>query len=771
MIPSRYSLGTAPLILATLFGGGCLAGNTNPEETSEPVAVNHAPLISDFATIFQNGTLATFADITNTGAGALDLSSTVGLTACDVKALYAVTLTAGVYSLWFSNDSGQSWAKQTTAGLGPEIACDHSVLATLDGRKRLFAAPLSIDGSIGTFALQTNTTTVDRIQGGDGSIYGVKLGSGGNQLFIASGRSINAPLDWGSAVATIGATLVTGTGATNTGSDGAMVFPFTDWSRRAFALEANGTFSTNNTLLAGNNSWTSFNAGGERYSVLTAAAPNVLFGLETKGGVQHLTRISITETNCADGIDNDQNGLTDGEDSEGGDASCKQTLANAYCASHGPGTYCADRFQPATFLSQANQNASIVACQANSPAFIFPGVCKRNANVNITNADSLVQKSTHTNPEPAGTGHWCNVHWPDGTWDFGWTGATPCQTLKALKPNGTIVRAGLYSLSGVNQVHVGCNNGEPGPAVASGTAPLQALYDAVGHTANACVFTVAPTALPVFSRMFIDGDQLPPPRRANPFIHSYFHVHEVNRPYIPDFSAQVSLAQFNNPGNGSTATSMGIDINGRDVGGQREAAYDLQLDEGRPLYAVGDGIVIPNGSRARDVTGVGGGGGSPNQGEIFVKYTVGPAGDYQEGFVVYYAHVRARNVVDGQTVKAGQILGYTGATGATSGIAHLHVTVARITNTNARVAGNPAFGYRLPFQANPPNIGFDPYGANIIMNAMDPLGWKAPGGIDPWGYAYWNVVVPSMAAPSSGFTGLGGWSIALFKNGEAFHYP
>ena len=768
MTISKHPRGIAPLILASLLGGGCLAGTTGPDETSESIAEDHAPLISDFGTIFQNGTRATFAEISNTGPGALDLASTVGLTACEPKALYAVTLKAGAFALWFSNDSGQSWAKQATAGLGPEIACDHSVLATLDSSKRLFAAPLSIDGSVGTFALQNNSTTVDRIQGGDGSIYGVKLGSGGNQLFIASGRSINAPLNWGSAVATIGATLVTGTGATKTGSDGATVFPFTDWSRRAFALEAGGTFSTNSTILAGSNAWTSFNSGSERFTVLTAASPNILFGLETKAGVKHLTRISIIETNCTDGIDNDSNGLTDGDDGDGGDASCRQTVANTFCASHAAGTYCADRFQPATFMSEANQNASLVVCQLNSPAFIFPGVCKRNANVNITNADSLVQKSTYTNPEPPGTGHWCNVHWPDGSWDFGWTGATPCETLKALKPNGTIVRAGLYSLSGVNQVHVGCNNGEPGPGVASGTAPLQALYNAVGHTNNACIFTVAPAALPVFSRMFMDADQLPAPRTANPFIHSYFHLPDASRPWIPNFSTPLALAQFNNPGNGSTATSTGIDINGRDAGGQREAAYDLQLDEGRPLYAVGNGIVVPNGSRARDVTALGSNaGGSPNQGELFVKYTVG-SGDYQEGFVVYYAHVRARNVVDGQTVKTGQILGYTGAT---SGIAHLHVTVARTSNTNARVAGNAAFGYRLPFQANPPNIGFDPYGANIIATAMDPLGWKAPGGIDPWGYAYWNVVVPTMAAPDSGFTGYGGWNIAVFKSEQAFRYP
>ncbi len=54
------------------------------------------------------------------------------------------------------------------------------------------------------------------------------------------------------------------------------------------------------------------------------------------------------------------------------------------------------------------------------------------------------------------------------------------------------------------------------------------------------------------------------------------------------------------------------------MGGPREPAYDNPLDEGRPLYAPANGVVITNGSRVRDVSQFGCGG-TPNQGEIYVK--------------------------------------------------------------------------------------------------------------------------------------------------------
>ena len=503
----KFYLAFVPLISAAFLGGGCVASDTDTETNTEAEAVGEhgAKVITDFASITLNGATSTFADIVNTGTGAIDLSKTVGLAACDPKALYAVTLNAGVYRIWFSNDSGQTWAQQSTIGLGPEIACDHSVLATLNASKQLFTAPLSLSGAIGAFTLQPNTTTVDRIQGGDGAIYGVKLGAGGaNQLFITSGRSISAPLVWGSAIATIGATLVTGTGTTMTGTDDLVVSDSLAWPRRAFALEAVGTFSTNKSILAGSNSWASFNTGSERYTVLTAAASNILFGLQTKGGVVHLSRITISEQNCSDGVDNDANGRVDSED-----PACTQVVANTFCASSANGSYCGDRFQPSTFLTQPNQSTSLVVCQGGVATSVTPGYCKHGSSAG---ADSLWPLTSLAIPEPAGTGHWCNVHWPDGSWDFAWDGATPCDALLLSKwpIAGTVVRAGVYSLSGTNQVKAGCSDGAPGPGVSSGTAPLQAIYNAVTHGTNACIFTVAPAALPVFDKMFALGDQISP---------------------------------------------------------------------------------------------------------------------------------------------------------------------------------------------------------------------------------------------------------------------
>lgn len=134
---------------------------------------------------------------------------------------------------------------------------------------------------------------------------------------------------------------------------------------------------------------------------------------------------------------------------------------------------------------------------------------------------------------------------------------------------------------------------------------------------------------------------------------------------------------------------------------------------------------------------------------------------YRESFVVYYAHVRKRLVVDGQTVKSGQILGYTGATGCTGGFGHLHNGVLRTSNINAHTTAAPEAGYHFDFQANT-----DPTGTNTGgLNSIDPLGWANGSAFDPWAYLEWNT------ATGYGFTGKGAWSMALFKPGKAFRYP
>lgn len=719
------------LFLGAVVASGCVADSDDTGEEITSEAKQRSVVL--LGNIFQNGTLVSFENITNiTG---IDMTKIVGLTACDPKALYAVEQNAGpTYALWFSNDSGQSWKKQSTAGKSKEIACDHAQLATLDASKNLWVAPLQANGVIGAWSQAPTSVKVDRIQGGDGSIYGVKVVASGKDVYVASAKSINGPLDWGSPIANIGATQVTGTGLTRSGTDDWAIGNTLAWSRRAFALETNGTISTNPTLLDGQNLWTGMNTGSERYLTLTAAAPNILFGIQDRNGVKQINRIRIDETSCSDGVDNDRNGHTDGED-----PACVQTVANTFCSTHSAGDYCADRFQPSFFLDQSNQNASLVHCSGGVATSITPGVCTRNSNTSITNADSLPSLNSLTPADPPNTGRYCNVHWPDGSWGFNWTGSTPCTTLLNQKPNGKVVRAGLYSTNAANHVFAACSDGWVGPSGSAGVAPLQAVYNAVGKTTNACIFQVSAGALPLFDRMFVH--ELPLPRLANPFVH--------NRTAVP-------LAQF---GNGDTGTGF-VDRFGAKMGGPREPAYDNPLDEGRPLYAPANGVVITNGSRVRDVSQFGCGG-TPNQGEIYVKYSVGSSATYRESFVVYYAHVRKRLVVDGQTVKSGQILGYVGAGGCTGGFGHLHTGVFRLSNTNAHTAAAPELGYHMNFQANNDDTGTNTGGHNSI----DPLGWANFSAFDPWAYTEWNT------ATSYGFTGIGAWSVNLFKAGKAFRYP
>lgn len=686
--------------------------------------------------IFQNGTLVSFDDVT--GVTGIDLTKIVGLTACDARALYAVERDVGpaplfsiTYSIWFSNSSGQSWTMQTTPGKGPEIACDHAQLATLDDAHRLWAAPTGLDGSLGSWALQDATTQVDRIQGGDGTIYGVKVVASGKDVYIASGKAINGALTWSGPIANIGATQVTGVGATRTGTDDRSVPNSLAWPRAAFDLEVDGTVSTNATLLDGQNLWFGMNTGTERYTTLSAASPNVLFAIQNRSGVNHINRIRIDETDCSDGVDNDHNGLTDAED-----PACVQPVSATFCAGHADGNYCGDRFQPASFLGQTNQNTSLVHC-AGHVATVTPGVCVHGA---AGNNDTLATLDALTPADPPNTGHYCNVIYPDSTWGFGWTGATPCATLLAAKSGGKIVRAGLYSTTGSNDILAQCNNGSFLWG-ATGAAALQHVSDSIGHTANACILVVSPGDLPLFQPMF--HDELPLPRVALWFDHAP--------------GPAVSLAQF---GHGETGTSVGIDRDGFNKG-DRESAYDAPLDESVPLYAPSGGTVIANGSRERDITGNGSGRGSQNQGELYVRYSIGSDPTYRETFVVYYAHVRKRLVVNGQTVKAGQILGYVGATGATGGFAHLHVGVFRLTNTNAHTTAQPELGYHVSFAANSDASG----NSTGSWNAVDPLGWNNTSAFDPSAYQLWA------SDSGRGFLGYGAWSPNLFTPGSAFRYP
>jgi murein DD-endopeptidase MepM/ murein hydrolase activator NlpD len=738
----RRPLRQVLLLTASLAGVGC--GDEAGFERAE-VGFAREPLITPISEISQRGMLVKFWKVENpTG---ITLSRVVNLAACSRTVLYAVERVSGsnvTYPLYFSKNSGQTFTRvlnESGANVvlsTPQIACDRAMLMFLNREGGARWTTTRTSGNFANAAVSiSQSTEVGRIQGGDGTFYGVRSGTGPggtNEIFLATNRSVAAEPRWeATPIGTTAADQIAGTGAYKTGAGSVPVANTLAWPRRAYALSSTGVVTTNDTLLAGGSTWTALNTGSERYTALTVADPNTLYALQTRNGIVELNQITTEETNCADLTDNDANGLKDTEDPK-----CFQVRADAYCADKANGKYCASRYQPPFYLDQSNQSTSLVTCSGGK-ATIKAGVCTTVSPGN----DKLETAETMTPAEPTGYARWCNIHRSDGTWDTAWTGTKPCDTLLAANPGAQIVRAGLYSTSGSNNVLANCNNGWS-TLKGTGTAPISAVYNGVGHTNNRCIFTISPTALPIFERMFTNV----PGRGANPFVYEYGTA-----------ANPIQLSQY-----GGTGTALAIDRFGNDVGGG-EQAYDHQLDEGRPVYAVAGGFVVnPNGARERDIS-ASNVLGTPFQTDLVIQYSVGTDATYRETFVVYYAHLRKHLVTSGQTVKAGQIVGYVGLIGHTgtngtppsSGYAHLHSSVSRASNINAYSTGNWASGYH-------PSTALTSFIYQVA--AIDALGWAAPMGIDPWGYK--EMDTPTGVGALLGF---GAWSIDLFKDGQDFTYP
>jgi murein DD-endopeptidase MepM/ murein hydrolase activator NlpD len=120
-------------------------------------------------------------------------------------------------------------------------------------------------------------------------------------------------------------------------------------------------------------------------------------------------------------------------------------------------------------------------------------------------------------------------------------------------------------------------------------------------------------------------------------------------------------------------------------------------------------------------------------------------------------------VTNGQTVAPGQLLGYSGASGASSG-PHLHFGLTRLSNTNGRTAAaGEAFGYHVPFRA----VTSNNFGVNLesLAGAVDPYGWRAPTGRDPYGWMWANT------ATNGGVTGIGAWAPIMWIQSETPPYP
>jgi len=332
-----------------------------------------------------------------------------------------------------------------------------------------------------------------------------------------------------------------------------------------------------------------------------------------------------------------------------------------------------------------------------------------------------------------GYGRWCYALAPNRyDWYFEWGNADPCADLLQWRPELSIERAGLYSLTGLNHAEAICD----GPqletgfywAGLTGDAALAAVFDQVSTWPARCLWLVSPAAMPIFDAPFaVDAASLA--------------EHHVVAGYGFDFAVDpttLDVTAFDQPGS-KTATI--VDRFGRDrssaAAGNDADGHLWSMDEGTPIYAVADGIVVD--SRDRDVSANPrcgqDGGGTSAQSEIYIRHDVG-AGTYRESFVSAYAYLKERRVSRGETVTRGQLIGSSGHTGCAHG-GSLLFTVTRLTNTIG--------WYQQTFATT--GLGF---GDNAQGGRVEPYGWVGANVADPWASFYRT-------------RGVGAWSLNLWS--------
>jgi uncharacterized delta-60 repeat protein len=346
-------------------------------------------------------------------------------------------------------------------------------------------------------------------------------------------------------------------------------------------------------------------------------------------------------------------------------------------------------------------------------------------------------------PVPAGYGRYCSVRDPvSGSYGLLPQGATsdPCQFFLDQNPNVIIERAGLYSLSGPNNVLATCAGGYVGLHPGNGTAPFDSAFaNSAGETD--CIFTAAPAALPVFDRPYTGAHTVD---TAQSFNHDAYNL-------------PLDVSDFGQTPNGAHPLAHWVDLNGIQkcngsdangdglddpFGGIDEPAVDILVGSSRDVVAVAAGRVAS--AVPRYVLRYSPVENDPHQREVFIRHSVG-TGRYSEQFTTYYAHMSETLVRRGDVVEAGDALGQVGTTGASSGN-HLHISVMRHKNLS----------YRASFEHGYAHVGFD-QGKEVA--AIDPWGWRGLPATDPWAWRFRNVE----GRPDDA----GSWSINLWKPGEA----
>lgn len=398
---------------------------------------------------------------------------------------------------------------------------------------------------------------------------------------------------------------------------------------------------------------------------------------------------------------------------------------------------------------------------------------------------------------PAGFSRYCSVANSSGQWAFEFTQADPCLTALGLVSGGTVRRAGIYSTSGGNNVMARCSGYGTSPYIVRGSSTsILTAAKSDNNSATGCIFIVAPTALPIFGHPWqaatgqTDPDvgvSLPSGFNYNIFggivpadAHTHWNVADFGQTQTPTntsvrFAVQVDrygMEQGHSADSGECPLGTPWCIKKSNTGRAFEGAYDWSMNDGRPLVAVAPGVI----RRAvmRDVTGMCGTlTRNLTQGEIFIESQV-DTGWYAEHFVAAYHHMWSVNQPgtsspwpDGTTVSRGTVISAVGNTGCSSG-PHLDLSVIRLTNLTG------TYGYT--FQALPSSTCG--YGVNGAQGSMDPFGWAAPTGIDPYAYSFINFSDNSywpnsnvVTANGDVFDGPGAYSINLWIPGSSPNQP
>lgn len=338
---------------------------------------------------------------------------------------------------------------------------------------------------------------------------------------------------------------------------------------------------------------------------------------------------------------------------------------------------------------------------------------------------------------PPGYGRYCSLLFPDGKSQLSMlpdTRSNACAVAAPSKP--TIQRAGVWSVQGSNNVLVRCgkeislykDNG-----IAALTAATRWAKDRQG-----CVFVVSPAELPLFGRPY--GKRTPDQANPDDGV-SHYSGFDVAR-----FTTRLDVTPFGQPANASENPALIVDHRGRWQNPQlaldNHDGQDLAMPLGTPILAVAAGAV--RAARWREV-----GCDDPQQSEIYIEHLL-DGGPFEERFVTYYAHMDTMTVREGQRVARGDVIGTSGTRGCSGG-PHLHFSVSRLTNLTGK--RRHAFEPLL-----------DGHGDNAFGSRIDPYGWAAPKGVDPWAWMYIGSYQDEYGET---FVDPGAFSINLWLPGEA----